>query len=123
MSNLNMTDGSVFDDLVVTDSVFVQRNLRVSGVLIAAEIQSEKLTTKELCLDDLCVTKKDLQKILDLLNQQSSTQPAPASGGEVTTPPAGDTTVPSLSGDGSGDVLPPAETSVLPEELPVTPGL
>lgn len=68
MQGLSLINASVFGKLVVTDTLYIQKNLHVKGVLYAVNILTDKLTTKELCLEDVCVTKDQLRALLDNLN-------------------------------------------------------
>lgn len=76
MQNLNLTNASVFGRLVVTDTLYIQKDLHVKGVLFAAEIKTDRLIAKELCLEDVCVNKDQLRALLDNLNRPTPTAPA-----------------------------------------------
>lgn len=89
MSSLNLTNASVFGELVVTGSVYIQKDLVVKGVVTAASIRTDKLYTKELCLEDVCLTKDELRQLLNVLHsgREAST---PVQSPAVTPPPAED---------------------------------
>lgn len=53
------------------------------GVSNFFEIIAERMTTKELCLEDVCITKTELQQLLDSAQVDSYTPPAPEEEPEV----------------------------------------
>lgn len=68
MKSLDLIDTPMFGRLVVTDILYVQNDLHVRGVLYAAEIRANILIAKQLCLEEVCVTKGQLRAMLDNLN-------------------------------------------------------
>ena len=80
-------------------------------------IKTDKVETKELCIDDLCLTKDQLQQLLDGntvtpdYNQPTNPEPTPEPVVEPEPLPPNPT-------DTSGGNNPPAEPSVTPEPEP-----
>jgi len=75
--NLNMTNASVFGDLAVQGSLAVQKDLHVEGVIYAAQlnvdnITAKKVTTDQLCVDDVCVTRDQFLKMVQQSNGGNS---------------------------------------------------
>lgn len=84
LANLNQTQASVFGDIAVEGSLLVQKDLTVGGLISAATLKVDTINAKKLCLDDVCITKDELVKLLQLENQSAA--PAPAS--QTPNPPA-----------------------------------
>ncbi|HSE56938.1 MAG TPA: tail fiber domain-containing protein, partial [Candidatus Paceibacterota bacterium] len=94
--------------------------IKLSDVLLdmklhVQELFTKKVTTSELCLDDLCVTKSELQELLNLRSE--GTPPPPPASDEVSNngdfPPTDDT--PEDSDQDSGEE-PTPNTETPPEE-------
>lgn len=96
LSGIAQTQASAVGSLAVLDSVHIQKDLHVQGVVYAAEIRTDTLTTKTLCLEDLCVTKEQLKKLLDIINEP------PASAGNTGTGNSGNTEPP-VSGENNNE--------------------
>lgn len=90
--DLNMTDASAFDKLVVTDTLYVGAKLIVNG-----SIQAKEIHTDELCVGTVCVTQEQFLKMV----QQSGvvdSAPATAPESQAETPPASPTVTPPEAG-------------------------
>ncbi len=77
LTNLNMTNASVFGDIAVTGSVAIQKDLRVGGVVYAAEldvdlVKAKKVEAQQLCTEEVCINKEQLKALLKLLDQQGT---------------------------------------------------
>jgi hypothetical protein len=83
LASLNMTDASVFDKLVIKDSLYVGKDLRVMGIIYAATLNVDTVNAKKLCLDDVCITKEELKRLLEMSNQSAT----PASATDVASAP------------------------------------
>ncbi len=59
--------------------------------LVARRVEADTVETKQLCIDSLCITKTQLQKILDESGSTAQTTPAPITDTEQVVPPAEDT--------------------------------
>lgn len=75
---LNILDASTFGDLVVSGTAYVQEDIHVKGVLFAGRIETSVLMTKQLCIEDLCVNRQQLQSLLDLLSSEGQSAAAGA---------------------------------------------
>jgi hypothetical protein len=70
----------------IFDKLFAQ-------TITAVVVNADTVNTKKLCLDDLCVTKSELQQLLDSQHVDPAPEDTPPEGGNTgtTTPPTGDT--------------------------------
>lgn len=68
--DLNMTNASAFDKLVVTDTLYVGAKLIVNGT-----IQAKQINTDKLCVGTVCVTQEQFLKMVEQSNASDS--PAP----------------------------------------------
>lgn len=84
-----MTDASAFGNLVVTDTLYVGMKLIVNGTVQA----------KQLCLEDVCITKDQLKALLNQL-QSSPSSSAPTAAPTPQSPlPSPPLVVPSAAAD------------------------
>lgn len=88
LGDLNMTDALAFGNIAVRGSVAIQKDLHVAGVIYAATLKVDTLVAKKLCLDDVCITKPELQQLLQLLHNGSAA-PTGSSVGSGTSAPEG----------------------------------
>jgi hypothetical protein len=72
LNNLNMTAASVFRDIAIIGSLAVQKDLHIGGIVYAATLNVDTVNAKKLCLDDVCITKDELKRLLELSNRQSA---------------------------------------------------
>lgn len=82
------------------------------GVMSLKQLIADKITTKELCVEDVCLTKDQLKNLLDRngISQPSSGSGSPAVQNDVSTPPADSGGQASTSTDVSSDISsPPSE--------------
>ena len=132
LADLNMTNASVFGDIVVQGSLAVQKDLHVGGVIYAAslnvdsitakKVTSDEVDAKKLCVGDVCVTPEQFLKMV----QQANVGDAPADPSSPTpspTPPAnppGQVAPQSDSGLVAGTSTPPSDTPpvVQPDPTP-----
>ncbi len=127
LTNLNMTNASVFGDIVVTGSVAIQKDLHIGGVVFAGEINTDLLVSKivkakeKLCVDDVCVTRDEFRDMVQYFKEQQGSvagvnTPSPSSEPESNTPPVEVAPVPEALSE------PPApenlSVEVAPDPLP-----
>jgi hypothetical protein len=82
------------------------------GVMSLKQLIADKITTKELCVEDVCLTKDQLKNLLDRdgISQPSSGSGNPAVQNDVSTPPADSGGQAPTSTDVSSDISsPPSE--------------
>jgi hypothetical protein len=122
LSALNITNASMFGDIVVTGQLYVQKDLTVKGIIHTPELRAEKIVTKQLCLDEICITKEQLKAILEATHTNSSA-PLPsennagaAGSGDSTGTEASSITDPGIPA--ASEVNPPADP---PANLPDNP--
>lgn len=109
VSNINMINARVFDDIAVRGSVYIAQDLHVAGVIYAADIQGDSITAKQkVCIGQTCVTEDQLKAILQLTttgttasvsgdtssSKASSADTAPSTIPNVTPSASADTTTP-----------------------------
>lgn len=63
LADLNMTDASAFNKLVVTDTLYVGMKLVVNGTVQAKEVDTDKL-----CVGSVCITQEQFLKMVEKAN-------------------------------------------------------
>jgi hypothetical protein len=113
LADLNITDASAFGNLVVMGQLYVQSDLTVKGIIHSAEIQTDKLTTKQLCVEDICVTRDQFLHMVQQAGGSSNT--GSTQGPSDPTPPPSTDQTPAAS-----DPTPPATDANIPVDSPPT---
>jgi hypothetical protein len=137
LADLNMTDASVFGDIAIAGSLDVQKDLHVGGVIYGAtlnvdNITAKKVTTDQLCVDDVCVTREQFLKMVQMANGGSTPSTPTSPNNSSSTPPTNTSSTGSESPNGqaapqsdsglvAGTSTPPSDPALETPPAPTPP--
>jgi hypothetical protein len=104
-----LSDGSLADRFThfVRTAVEKLTNVFVDMTLWVKSLRADKVETKELCIDDVCVTKDDLRQMLLNKNQNNSTNSSNQTSNNLIQPNTSTTT----NSTTTENIIPPTETT------------
>ena len=73
--DLNLTDAKVYGKLIVTDTLFV-------ATLIVKDLKADRVETKELCVEDICINKDQFNALLEQWQNSGSSSPPQEQGSQ-----------------------------------------
>ncbi|MBI2676668.1 MAG: procyclic acidic repetitive family protein, partial [Candidatus Yanofskybacteria bacterium] len=117
--------GAIFDLKILFASIVKKFSEAMNivfenGLLKVAQIFTDKITAKELCLEEVCVTKEQLKRLMQNNGGIPIATPSPSVQNQIATPTPIPTTEPSITPEPSGSASPTPATSESPTPTPPT---
>jgi hypothetical protein len=109
-TSTTLSDGSLADRFTHIVRLAIEKltNVFLDMTLWVKNINADKVQTKQLCIDDVCVTKSQLQQMIQNSGNNSNSQ----NNSQVQNPPADNSTTTDLSATSSdATTTPPVDTS------------
>jgi hypothetical protein len=104
--DLNLTDAKVYGKLIVTDTLYV-------ATLIVKDLKADRVETKQLCIEDLCINKDQFNALLEQWQNSGSSNPSSGGNSQDQSDPSPDVIIP---GEPVPDPVPVVEPN--PESVP-----
>jgi hypothetical protein len=85
--DLNLTDAKVYGKLIVTDTLYV-------ATLIVKDLKADRVETKQLCIEDLCINKDQFNALLEQWQNSGSSNPSSGGNSQDQSDPSPDVIIP-----------------------------